>query len=109
MHTQATRAVRRALSTALAEPPLEATPKRICLSCESRPVEPALKRICQTCESRPLEREEAAQSAAPDLMRRRSFYQRELPPNLTGFSSPEGKARFLEAAASGTAEGAPAP
>jgi hypothetical protein len=76
-------------------------------------VDDHVKRVCQNCASRP-EREPDAGQGPPGLdpMTRRSFYQRELPPSLVGFASTQGKARFLEAAASGTAEGAadaPAP
>mmetsp|Transcript_2273 Transcript_2273/g.5158 ORF Transcript_2273/g.5158 Transcript_2273/m.5158 type:complete len:349 (-) Transcript_2273:172-1218(-) len=39
-----------------------------------------------------------------ELMHRRSFYQRKLPEQLLGFSSPEGRKRFLESATSGQAE-----
>uniref|UniRef100_A0A7S0L902 glutathione gamma-glutamylcysteinyltransferase n=1 Tax=Coccolithus braarudii TaxID=221442 RepID=A0A7S0L902_9EUKA len=39
-----------------------------------------------------------------DLMHRRSFYQRKLPPQLVAFSSAEGRERFLETVVSGYGE-----
>jgi len=72
-------------------------------------IDGAGKRICENCESRPkVHAADVGQGLGKDPLSRRSFYQRELPSNLVGFSSAEGKRRFLEAAASGTAEGAQA-